>query len=69
MTGMERNSDIVVMSCYAPLFRQRQPDQRTESFDAMEHRSHRLRRADQLRLPAYHAQKCSAPCTAMKSRD
>ncbi len=42
---MERNSDIVVMSSYAPLLRQRQPRRH-----AMGHRPHRLRRPQQLRL-------------------
>jgi len=45
MSGMERNSDLVVMSCYAPLFRQRESRRH-----AVEKRPRRLRRHHQLRL-------------------
>ena len=45
MTGMERNSDVVIMSAYAPLFVNVNPGGMQWSF-----RPDRLRRAEQLRL-------------------
>jgi alpha-N-arabinofuranosidase len=43
MTGMERNSDIVIMASYAPLFREREPRRH-----AVGDRSDRLRCALEL---------------------
>ena len=45
MTGLERNSDIIVMASYAPLLINVNP-----GGDAMDARPDRLRRAAQLRL-------------------
>ena len=50
MTCMERNSDIVLLSCYAPLFVNVSQLTGQRPFDAMELGSDRLRRTDELRL-------------------
>ena len=49
MTGMERNSDVVVMASYAPLFVN--PDWRR-----LEPQRHRVRRRPLLRHASYHLQ-------------
>ncbi len=56
MTGMERNSDLVLMSCYAPLF-----VNVNERRDAMENRSDRLRRGQPAMVrPPTTPNRCSA---------
>ena len=57
MTGLERNSDVVIMSAYAPLFVNVNPGRH-----AVELRPDRLRRANSYGSPSYYAQVMFASC-------